>query len=107
MMLDQTVFPDELQPPTALVTPAAQAEYVHRICEAFDFGVLPDRADWERFRGWKAIFDAFPLPHSPAYHAFRSRYGWEPVACGRCGLVPPWRVQDMREGRTDSCEDRV
>lgn len=107
MSLDQAVYPEERQPPVELSTPEAKADYVQRICAAFDFGIVPDRADWERFREWKAIFDAFPLAHSPAYHTFRSWYGWGPVARGPCGLVPPWRVQDLREGRTDPCEDRV
>ena len=107
MAIDQTVYPDERQPPCELATLAAQADYVQRICAAFDFGIVPERADWKRFREWTAIFIAFPLPHSPAYHTFRAWYGWEPVPRGRCGLVPPWRVQDMCEGRTDPCEDRV
>lgn len=68
---------------------------------AFDFGIFPEREDWDRFPSWQEIFDAYPLPDSPAYHTFRARFGWPPVARGTCGLPPPWRVQDLREGRPD------
>jgi hypothetical protein len=65
------------------------------------------RASRKRFEAWWPIFDAYPLPHSPAYRTFRSRYGWEPVPRGICGLLPAWRVQDQREGRADAGENSV
>lgn len=33
--------------------------------------------------------------------------GRAPVARGECWLVPLWRMQDLREGRTDPCEGTV
>lgn len=107
MHLDHTVYPELQHPPEHLATPEAKADYVHRVCSAFDFGVAPERSDWDLFRGWKAIFDDYPLPHSPAYHTFRARFGWPAVARGVSGLVPPWKTQDLREGRTDPCERAV
>lgn len=105
--LDHTVYPEVVSPPDDLPTPEARADYLHRVCAAFDFGIFPESVDWERFAGWRAVFDAYPLPDSPAYHTFRSVFGWPAVIRGRCGLVPPWRIQDQREGRHDPCEDSV
>ncbi len=105
--LDHTVYPEMPCPPDDLPTLHAKADYVQRICAAFDFGVFPERSDWDRFSGWKAVFDASPLPDSPAYHVFRAWYGWEPVPAGVCGLEAPWRIQDRREGRDDPCEHTV
>lgn len=107
MPLDHSVYPDLDAPPDVLPTPRDKADYLHRVCAAFDFGIFPERDDWNRFSSWRTIFDAYPLPDSPAYHTFRARFGWPPVARGTCGLVPPWRVQDLREGRSDPCEDTV
>jgi len=105
--LDHSVYPDLGAPPDFLTTPEEKADYLHRVCAAFDFGIFPDRDDWSRFATWRPIFDAYPLPDSPAYHTFRARFGWPSVARGTCGLVPPWRVQDLREGRADPCEGSV
>lgn len=107
MPLDHSVYPEVSPPPAELRSPAEQADYLQRICAAFDFGVFPEPEDWERFAGWRAIFDEFPLPCSPAYHTFRACFGWPPVLRGTCGLTPPWRTQDLREGRLDPCEDAV
>jgi hypothetical protein len=105
--LDHSVYPEMPCPPDDLLTPESKADYVHRICTAFDFGVFPERADWDRFSQWKPIFDFFPIPDSPAYHTFRQWFGWEPITRGTCGLEPPWRIQDRREGREDPCEHTV
>jgi hypothetical protein len=105
--LDHSVFPDVARPPDDLITPEDKADYLQRVCAAFDFGIFPERADWQRFAEWKPVFDAFPLIDSPAYHVFRARYGWDAVPRGRCGLEPIWRIQDRREGRGDPCEDFV
>lgn len=107
MSLDHSVYPEMSRPPDALRTVAEKADYLHRVCAACDFGIFPERADWDRFAAWRDVFNAHPLPDSPAYHAFRTRYGWPPVPRGKCALVPPWRLQDLREGRTDPCEHAV
>jgi hypothetical protein len=105
--LDHSVYPDVSHPPDELWSSAEKADYMQRICAAFDFGVFPLREDWDRFASWRSIFDAFPLPDSPAYHTFRSWFGWPPVPRGTCWLTPPWRAQDLREGRSDPCEQAV
>ena len=107
MHLDHSVYPELESPPETLPSAADKADYVHRICAAFDFGVFPEPNDWTLFAGWQSIFDAFPLPDSPAYHTFRQWFGWPPVPRGTCGLTPPWAVQDRREGHTDPCEHAV
>jgi hypothetical protein len=66
-----------------------------------------EREDWDRFAGWKEIFDRFPLPHAPGYHTFRARYRWNQVPRGTHGLIPDWKAADLREGRVDPCEGRV
>jgi hypothetical protein len=104
--LDESVYPDE-EPPREFTTAEQKADYVHRICSAFDFGVLPERATIELFSGWKEIFERFQLPHSPAYHAFRSYYGWEPVERLTYFGEPGWLKLDRAEGREDPCESRV
>ncbi len=107
MNLDHSVYPDLAAPPTELVTPEDKADYVQRICGAFDFGIFPERDDWRLFADWKDVFDRYPLPFSPAYHTFRSRYGWEPTERGSHGLMPDWKAADLREGRIDPCEEMV
>jgi hypothetical protein len=51
--------------------------------------------------------DDFPLPHSPAYHTFRTCYGWPEVSRGSHGLTPGWKISDLREEREDPCENMV
>jgi len=106
MIIDQSVYPD-INPPTELTTLADRADYVQRICGAFDFGIFPEETDWETFAQWKDVFDRFPIPDSPGYHAFRHWYRWEPVPIERRLGIPAWKVSDMREGRIDPCEDWV
>ena len=63
------------------------------------------RVDVQRFL--EEIFDRFPLPDSPGYHAFRHWYGWEPVPVQKRLGTPPWKVADLHEGRADGCEEMV
>jgi hypothetical protein len=107
MTLDHSAYPDVENPPDELPTLEDKADYVQRICSAFDFGIFPERGDWLRFAEWKEVFDRFPLPHSPAYHTFRSSYGWPGVSRGSHGLTPGWKIADTREGRDDPCENTV
>ncbi len=107
MKLDHSVYPDLTIPPESLTSMEDKADYVQRVCTAFDFGIFPETADWQLFATWQEVFDRFPLPHSPAYHTFRTRFGWPQVARGTHGLVPGWKVQDLHEGREDLCENSV
>jgi hypothetical protein len=107
MILDHTVYPDLENPPDDLPTPEDKADYVHRICSAMDFGIFPEETDWELFRGWKDVFDRFPLPHSTSYHTFRAWYRWESVPSSPPSGKPRYMIMDEREERTDPCEGWV
>ncbi len=108
MYIDQSVYPD-MEPPTELLTLEAKADYLHRICAAWDFRIHPEPETFALFRGWKEVFDRFPLPASPAYHAFRAWYGWEAfprpseIPCAE----PLYVTLDRIEGREDPCENMV
>jgi hypothetical protein len=106
MIIDRSVYPD-VQPPAGLVRFEERADYLHRICAAFDFGIIPEESDWTEFAGCREVFDRFPLPDSPRYHTFRQWYGWEPVPVERRPGIPAWKAADQREGRVDPCEDMV
>jgi len=77
------------------------------ICAAWDFGIVPDPETFTLFRGWRTTFDRYPLATSPAYHAFRSWFGWPPVAKARL-LDSTAEQLDRREGRgPDPCRRRM
>jgi len=110
MPIDHSVYPDMDHPPEDLPTPEEKADYVHRICSAWDFGVHPEPETFELFSGWREIFDSFPIVTSPAYHAIRSWFGWPAVAVPT-GLPAPtlqWEHMDRLEGRPpDPCEEMI
>lgn len=107
MNLDYSVYPDVGVLPRDLPTPEDKADYVSRICHAWDFGIVPTAETFELFAGWKEIFDEFVVPHSPAYAAFRSYYGWEAIE--DTILEAPWEKIDRINGRTlpDPCEHMI
>ena len=107
MIIDHSVYPDVNSPPFELTTLEERADYVQRICGAFDFGIFPEETDWQTFAGWKEVFDRFPLPDSPGYHAFRHWYGWNATPIEQRLGIPSWKAADLREGRVDLCEDMV
>lgn len=107
MIIDHSVYPDVNPPPQDLRTLEDKMDYLHRICGAFDFGIFPEEADWQTFSGWKEVFDRFPLADSPAYHTFRHWYCWEPVTPEKRLGTPAWKISDLREGRSDPCEDLI
>lgn len=107
MRIDHSVYPDLDAPPDALETPGEKADYVHRICGAWDFGIVPDSDTFRLFRGWRDVFDRYPLPTSPAYHAFRSWFGWPAVEKAKILDTCAERL-DRREGRDeDPCRGMV
>jgi hypothetical protein len=73
--IDHSVYLDLADPPDVLETMEERADYVHRICSAWDFHVHPEPETFELFSQWKEVFDCFPIPTSPAYHAFRAWFG--------------------------------
>ena len=108
--VDGSVFPDLDAPPSSFKSIEAMADYVHRICSAWDYGVQPDAETFALFSGWKDVFDRFPLPVSPAYHAIRAWLGWEnvPVPPGLHAPTPRYVEYDRLEGRADDpCEGQV
>lgn len=107
--IDQSVYPDVV-PPDTLKTDLEKADYVERVCAAWDFDTFPEQATFDLFRSWKSTFDAYPLPHSPAYHTFRRLFGWEDVPFPAGGSVVhlTYQVLDRLEGRgPDPCENLV
>lgn len=108
--IDHSVYPDLDEPPDELSDDFARADYLHRICTAWDFGIMPDRETFDLFASWKDIFDRFPVITSPAYHAFRAGFRWDPLPWPP-GIRPPtpqWEHQDRIEGRDeDPCENMI
>jgi len=109
--IDHSVYPDREHGDdliTAFVSDIERAEYVERICAAWDFDIRPEEATFALFRGWKHIFDEFPLLHSPAYHTFRTIFGWEEMPkSGGMYITPIYIKLDRMEGRTDPCEGMI
>jgi hypothetical protein len=105
--IDYSVFPDLDTLPTDFSTIQAKADYIARICGAWDFGVIPTRKTFALLRSWKDAFDAFPVPASPAYAAFRSWFGW-PAVPQWPPLEADYERLDERDGRAaDPCRDLI
>lgn len=102
MNIDHSVYPDLDAPPRTLETAEEQADYIHRVCSQWDYGIIPEPETFALLRQWKEVFDHFPVSHSAAYHTFRFLFGWTPVP-GRC-LRASYQLDDLKEGRTDPCE---
>lgn len=106
LRIDGSVYPDQ-EPPEVLLSLIQKADYVHRIVAALDFGLPPDSATLRLFRGWQEVFDAYPLPASPGYHALRAFFAWPEVPGAPFAAPPAYVAQDAREGRSDGCEHLV
>jgi len=104
--IDGSVYPDR-EPPQELFTLRQKADYLHRIVSAFDYGIPPDSATLQLLAGWQDVFDAFPLPSSPGYHALRDFFGWPEAEKAPFQSQPIYLTQDAFEGRTDGYEDMV
>lgn len=108
MYIDHSVYPEFDDPPDVLESIYDRADYVHRICTAWDFYVFPEPETFKLFADWKEVFDRFPIPTSPAYHAFRGLYGWEPVPMVLTGPTPLYVHLDRLENRgPDPCERMI
>jgi hypothetical protein len=83
MMLDFSLFPDTCSLPENLSRDSERAEYVARVCSAWDFGITPTRETFELLGMWRDIFDRFPISGSPSYLAFRMAFGWPPADGGQ------------------------
>ena len=108
--IDQSVYPDRDDPPRDLPTIFDKADYVHRICTAWDFGIHPEPVTFKLFASWKDVFDKFPVATSPGYHAFRMWFQWEPVPFPPDipAPVPRWLDSDRLEQRPpDPCDSMI
>lgn len=105
-IFDTSVYPDR-DPPDNLDSLEEKADFLHRIVGAFDFGLVPEAATIRLLSGWREVFDRFPLPGSPAYHALRSYFGWPRVERTTCFMEPTYRILDALEGRQDDFEGVV
>lgn len=106
MIIDTSLYPDR-PAPERLDTPEAKADYLQRVCGAFDLGLPPTADNLKAFQDWKDIFDRFALRGSPAYHTLRSLYGWEDMPRLPYLSKPHYQVLDELEGRSDNCEHLV
>ncbi len=108
--IDESVYPDMDEPPAVLETAEARADYVHRICAAWDHGIHPELETFELFARWKGIFESCPVLTSPAYHAFRAWFRWEslPFPANITPPTPRYLHLDRLEGRPeDPCEQMI
>jgi hypothetical protein len=108
--VDAAMYPDLDIPPSEFTTDFDRADYIHRVVTAWDSGVMPERATLALLGTWREIFDQFPVPLSPAYHALRMVFDWPPVPVPPNTAVAELRYQrlDRLEGRpADPCEDEV
>ena len=78
MKIDGSLFPDR-DPPTELRTLGDRIDYLHRLCAAWDFGILPDAETIREIRatGWREAVDTCRFETSPAYHLLREWHGLE------------------------------
>jgi hypothetical protein len=100
MDIDGTVYPDLTEPPQELTTEYDKADYLARICGAWDFGVFPTPETFDLFAGWRDIFDRFPQVDSPSYATFRMLFEWPPIPGGSVMLAD---YERMEPGRVDPC----
>lgn len=95
--IDASLYPD-CDAPTTLEDVADAAEYLARVCGAFEFGIPPSGGVLAALREQRDMFDRFPLAGSPAYHTLRRMFGWPSVPALVLG---PSRAdqRDCGEGR--------
>ena len=99
--VDYSVYPEleETELPEDFTQLEVQADYIARVCAAWDFGVFPSWATFELLAGWREAFDVYPVPTSVAYHTFRSLFGWPPVESEV--WEADYEQHDRVEGRRD------
>ena len=96
-VIDATLYPD-CEPPPDLADAGVAADYLTRVCGAYDFGMPPRPEVIATLREMRGVFDQFPLLDSMAYHALRRWFGWPELPhVGR--PLNPGAEQDAREGR--------
>ncbi len=95
--IDATLYPDA-EPPADLADERIAADFLVRVCGAYDFGIPPRPEVIATLREMREVFDRFPLTDSMAYHALRRWFGWPELPhVGR--PFNPGVEHDLREGR--------
>lgn len=81
MKLDGSLYPDR-DTPTGLLTLGDRIDYLHRLCAAWDFGILPDAGTVDEVRAprWREAVERCRFDTSPSYHLLREWHGLERVA---------------------------
>lgn len=95
--IDALLYPDRPAPDN-LAAEADAADYLLRVCGAYEFGIPPSPATLATLRGLRGTFDRFPLTDSMAYHALRRWFGWPELP----HVGPVWNPAaelELREGR--------
>jgi hypothetical protein len=79
--IDGSLYPDEPVPAT-IDSQADRVDFIVRLCGAWDFGLLPERATITEIRrsDWREAVDAARLLTSPSYHLIRIWHGLPPEA---------------------------
>ena len=95
--IDRSLYPD-VEEPGAPVEPGDRADYLARVCGAWDFGILPSRLTLRLLLGWRDVFDQYPVAASPAYHALRELFKW-PRVQGAPPPPSPGEIDDAEAGR--------
>jgi hypothetical protein len=95
--IDHSLYPDT-DAPESLEREADAADYMRRVCGAYDFGIVPDENVLATLKVMRAVFDRYPMPGSPAYHALRRLFGWP--------AVPAISVTQRRADELDRREGR-
>lgn len=106
MKIDTSLYPD-CNPPVRMDAEDDKADYLQRVCGAFDHGLPPTADTLQELHQWKDVFDRFALPSSPGYHALRALYRWEEVPRLPYLNKPHYQVLDDLEERSDGCEHLV
>lgn len=91
--IDGSLYPD-MNPPVRLRSLAEQADFVARLCAAWDFGYLPE---WEtvveiRSDAWRQAVDVCRLLTSPTYHLLRRWHKLPPLPY--LGSIPAYIGSD-------------
>jgi hypothetical protein len=107
MNLDYSLYPDIDKPPDDLPLPGDKADYVARVCGAWDFGSIPTPQTFALLATWREIFDGYPIKGSPAYAALRMVYGWPPIDCGRVQFARYERLDARTRTMPDQFADRT
>jgi hypothetical protein len=95
--IDGSLYPDR-DPPIDLRTIGDRVDCLHRLCAAWDFGILPDPEAIQEIRaaGWREAVDRCRFQTSPSYHLLREWHGLERIAF--LGRVPAHIASDPSFG---------